>query len=102
VNDTVKTVLIVGGVAVGVVLLFKALSPSVPMTTTKPQSATDMISLNGLIGLGTAVAGLFGSSSGAGMPTSGAPSVGYESGESFDDFANGFFGPGATDVIGSD
>ena len=100
-NDTVKTVLIIGGVAVGVVVLFRALSPSPTTTTNKPKSATDMISINSLVGLGTAIAGAFGSSGGAGQPTSGAPSVGYEQGESFDDFYTGMFGPGSTDVLGS-
>jgi hypothetical protein len=55
--------LIVGGVAVGVVVLFKVLSPSpaLALAPKKPTQSTDMISLNSLVGLGTAIAGAFGS-----------------------------------------
>jgi hypothetical protein len=61
-SETVKTVLIVGGVAVGVVVLFKALSPSpaLALAPKKPSQSTDAISLNSVIGLGTAIAGIFG------------------------------------------
>lgn len=64
-SDTVKTVLIVGGVAVGVVLLFKALSPTPSASAVAKKSATgtDIISVNGLISLGSAALGLFGGGS---------------------------------------
>ena len=66
-NPTVKTVLIVGGVAVGVVLLFKVLSPSPAAAARPAPKPTDAISLNGIIGLGTSLFSAFGGSS------SGAP-----------------------------
>lgn len=65
-NGTVKTVLIVGGVAVGVVVLVKMLGPSAIAPQSK--APTDRISLNGLIGLGSALGGLFGSKGGTSAP----------------------------------
>lgn len=102
-NDTLKTVLIVGGVAVGVVVLFRLIQPGTAATTQKPASATDMISISGLVGLGTALFSAIGSggSSPVGQPTSGAASVGFEQGESFNDFYTGMFGPGSTEVLGA-
>jgi hypothetical protein len=53
VSDTVKTVLIVGGVAVGAFVLFKALTPTSKVTVgTKTTSGTDIALLTGLVGLG--------------------------------------------------
>lgn len=99
-NDTVKTILIVGGVAVGVVLLFRMIQPA-GAAAPAPRANTDVVSLQSLFTIGAALGNAFGGGGGGvGQPTSGAPSVGYEPGESFDDFYTGFFGPGSTDVAG--
>ena len=98
-TDGVKTALIVGGVAVGAFVLLRVLSPAPALAAGGPSSA---ISINGITSAIGALAGLAGGlfGGGAGRPTSGAPSVGYESGESFDDFYTGMFGPGSLDVAG--
>ena len=63
----VKTFLIVGGVAVGVVVLFKALSPTPAGAAKKPASNTDLLSVNGILGAATAFGKLFGGSSSSGV-----------------------------------
>ncbi len=65
-SETTKTILIVGGVAVGVVVLFKALSPSPALAggaKPPPKSITDSISVSGLVGLGTSLFNAFGGGS---------------------------------------
>lgn len=72
-TDTVKTVLIVGGVAVGVVVLMKALAPS-PLTTTKQPTSTrptDVISWNSVFSLGAAALSAFGNSKPETYPNAG-------------------------------
>lgn len=65
-NSTVKTVLLVGGVAVGVVLLMRALAPSPAAAATKAANKpTDMISLNSIFQLGSSIVSAFGSSGGS-------------------------------------
>lgn len=74
-SETVKTVLIVGGVAVGVVVLMKALTPTSPqLTTTKlPTSSrpTDVISLNSIFSLGAAALSAWGTSKPQPVPNEG-------------------------------
>ncbi len=72
-TGTVKTVLIVGGVAIGVVLLFKVLSPSpaaaaagIKSGTSKP---TDIVSLSGIFSLGAAALGALGGGGGTSHST---------------------------------
>lgn len=63
-SEGVKIALIVGGSAVGVFLLLKAMQPS--SAAAKPARApTDTISLNSLIGIGTSIAGFFKGSGGS-------------------------------------
>lgn len=56
---TTRTVLIVGGAAVGVVVLFKLLSPTAPTprVATKQKGLTDLISLNSIIGAASSIFG---------------------------------------------
>lgn len=63
---TTQTVLLVGGTALGAFVLLKLLAPPTPVVS-KPKASTDVVSLNGLIGLGTAVAGFL-SNRGSGEP----------------------------------
>src|SRR5262245_14788065 len=98
-SGTVKTVLIVGGVAAGAFLLFRALSPTRAIAPRPTSSGGNW--LNALTTILPAITTAIGGSGGVGIPTSGAPSVGYEPGESFDDFYTGMFGPGSLDVLSS-
>jgi len=93
-----KIALIVGASAVGVFVLLKLTAPAAAAPASRSTSNTDLINVgaNALIG---GLASFF-SSSNVGRPISGAPSVGYEEGESFDDFYTGMFGPGSLDVAG--
>lgn len=72
-TDTVKTVLIVGGVAVGVVVLMKALSPPSPYTNKQPTATrpTDVISWNSVFALGAAAFNAFGNSKPETYPNAG-------------------------------
>lgn len=55
-SDTVKTVLIVGGAAVGAFVLFKMLAPSSPALAARPPAQnTDLVTLSGLVGLGKSI-----------------------------------------------
>lgn len=99
-SETAKTVLIVGATAVGAFVLLRALSPPVVRSSTTSNGSAISGIGQAIGGLATLGASLFGGGGSAGKPTSGAPSVGYEPGESFDDFYTGMFGPGSTDVAG--
>jgi undecaprenyl pyrophosphate phosphatase UppP len=94
-NSTVKTVLIVGGVAVGVVLLFKVLSPS-PAAGAKPPAgtkSTDIVSWNGIFSLGAAaLSALGGGSSSSGSTAGGSSATTVIDGMDATDFASGHFG----------
>jgi len=73
VSGTVKTVLIVGGAAVGAFVLFKALAPSSAPKYKAPRADTDLVTLSGLVGLGKGVFDSFGGSSGGSQ--SAAPAI---------------------------
>jgi len=60
---TVKTIAIVAGVGVGVFVLVKMLAPRTTASPTKAKSLTDLISLQGLLGAGSALSNFFGGSS---------------------------------------
>lgn len=66
-----KTILLVGGVAVGVVVLFKLLSPSPAAAAPRPSSGTDVVSLNSLFSLGASIFNAFGSSGSGSYPNQG-------------------------------
>ncbi len=68
-SGTVKTVLIVGGVAAGVVVLFKMLQPS-PLSTKKaPTANTDLVAISNIVG---GLKGLLGGSDSGGRYTTAA------------------------------
>jgi hypothetical protein len=70
VTDTVKTVLLVGGTAVGAFLLIKAFAPGSPASPgARAPRNTDVISLGGLSSLASAFGGLFGGGSSSSSPT---------------------------------
>jgi len=72
-SETTKTVLIVGGVAVGAFVLLKAIAPSPGIAAYGKQPAnTATASIQGLIGIGSALKGLFSS----GGSSSSSPSSG--------------------------
>jgi hypothetical protein len=97
-TGTTKTILIVGGVALGSFVVLRMLSPTAVKV---PQSKSSGISINGITsalgGLASFGSSLLGNSSKVTGYTS-APSsdnsVGYDTGESFDDYVSGMFGPG--------
>lgn len=92
-SGTVKTVLVVSAVAVGAVVLLKALVPSaaVGARTSQPSNST-AASLIGLIPDAVAAGKkIFGGSSAPAGSTSDAH---YTEGESFDDYSSKLFGPG--------
>lgn len=94
----VKTALIVGGVAVGVVILFKALSgPNVLPAGAKPKANTDLLSLQGLLTLGSMFGNAGGSGPGAPKPLNQGTYVDLGSSVSYRDYSSG-----ATDVISKD
>jgi len=74
VSGTVKTVLIVGGAALGVALILRATSS--PATAAIRAQQPGASSLQGLIGLASAAKGLFGSAS-PNTPTVAAPPITY-------------------------
>jgi hypothetical protein len=95
-SGTTKTVLIVGGIAVGAFVLAKALAPK--------KAAGTSFSLFGGGSSGTAagvtqgaIAGLAGllsgNATGSSKPDPSAAAV-YQPGESFDDYSTSIFGPG--------
>jgi len=56
VSDTAKTILIVGGAAVGVFVVLKLVAPSpAQQFAVAPKSNTDLITLGGLVGLGKGI-----------------------------------------------
>jgi hypothetical protein len=55
---TTQTVLLVAGSAVGVFVLLKVMQPA-PALAKPTRAATDTISLNSIIGLGSTIAGFF-------------------------------------------
>lgn len=99
-SGTAKTVLIVGGVGVGVFLLVRALTPS----SSIPKGSTASMAPNVLGGLASSFGGLIsavaGSSGAANQPSSARPTAQedsaavYKPGDSFDDYTTGLFGPG--------
>jgi hypothetical protein len=68
-SSTVKTVLIVGGAAVGVVLLMKALSPPAPVGP-RPSNPGGLVGLSNLISAGSSIFAGLGASSPAPTPIS--------------------------------
>jgi hypothetical protein len=94
VSGAVKTVLVVGGVAVGAFVLLKVLAPAPASTGVRPgQTSSTAASLIGLIpSVVSAGQSIFGSSS---KPPAGSTSDAYyKPGESYDDYTSSIFGPG--------
>jgi len=110
VSSTAKTILIVGGVGIGVFLVARALTPS----TSLPKSSAASSVPNVLGGLGSAFGSAFatalGTAGAKNQPTTSQPTVPgtdsaavYTPGESFGDYTTGLFGPGINpDGTGSD
>lgn len=100
--STGKTLLIVGGVAVGVYALVR-LTAGPAKVAPRSVSGTSLITANNIVGLGSFIGGLFkgGSSSGS-VPADQSLSV-YKPGESLDTYTTSIFGPGInSDGTGAD
>jgi hypothetical protein len=98
VTGTVKTVLIVGGVAVGAYVALRLLAPK-PVKQTTASSNGSTISgitsaISGLASFGSALLGSSAKPTGYTSSPGAGNSVGYDTGESFDDYVSGMFGPG--------
>jgi len=73
-SGTAKTVLIVAGAGVGVFVLLKVLQPS-PLVRAYNQQPSAAGTVQGLVGIGSALKGLFGSSSGSSSSSLGSSTI---------------------------